>query len=435
VSYTKYPSQIDSQQELPVATDNVTPVKAEVVNRLRDAVLAIETELGIDPSREFGSVRARLDHIQANSGDGGMGSQGPQGPQGPAGQPAYTTVTADFIQPIVAGLVTIEVGSSSWLVAGLPIAIDAVGVYLISDIPDSTHITIQASNAIVIPPGNTVTSGQLLVTIGFPGSNGSNGAPGSPGGNAYTAATSGFVQPFVGIGVSVDVVDSSWMVSGQIVYHSIGGYYQVMSVNSPTNVTIDNLDYPGNITIGSPVSFAGKIIPSGIRGPTGPTGDTGATGATGATGDTGATGATGPTGPTGDTGFIASTVIPYYGISGLQQTAETTYVELGAIVLDPSALDSSPNGLTRTFKFVAILEVTAGGQTATLELYNNTDGASVTTLTSTSTVAEIKTSATLSVPTSLPNSQKLYGIRLKRTGGSSSDMVTCKLARIDVIYA
>ena len=70
--FSKYPNQIDSSTELPVTTDNVTPVKAEVVNRLRDAILAIESELGIDPSREYGTVRARLDAMQSGTGGGAI---------------------------------------------------------------------------------------------------------------------------------------------------------------------------------------------------------------------------------------------------------------------------------------------------------------------------------------------------------------------------
>lgn len=62
--YSKYPYQIDSSVELPITIDLVTPVKAEVVNRLRDATINIEKELGIDPSREWGTVRARLDNME-----------------------------------------------------------------------------------------------------------------------------------------------------------------------------------------------------------------------------------------------------------------------------------------------------------------------------------------------------------------------------------
>lgn len=63
--YTKYPNQIDTTAELPKVTDLVTPVKAEVVNRLRDAVLAVENELGIQPSGTFSTVRARFDHLDS----------------------------------------------------------------------------------------------------------------------------------------------------------------------------------------------------------------------------------------------------------------------------------------------------------------------------------------------------------------------------------
>lgn len=70
-AYSKYPGQLDDSSSLPASTDNVTPVKAEVVNRLRDAILAIEAELGIDPSREYGTVRARLDAMDGGGGGGG----------------------------------------------------------------------------------------------------------------------------------------------------------------------------------------------------------------------------------------------------------------------------------------------------------------------------------------------------------------------------
>jgi hypothetical protein len=40
-------------------------VNAAGYNRLRDAILSIEAELGLDPSREFGTVRARLDDLRA----------------------------------------------------------------------------------------------------------------------------------------------------------------------------------------------------------------------------------------------------------------------------------------------------------------------------------------------------------------------------------
>lgn len=61
---TKYPAQIDTSVTLPSAVDNFTPVAGATVNRLRDAVLAIEAELGVKPSGVYGTVRGRLDTIE-----------------------------------------------------------------------------------------------------------------------------------------------------------------------------------------------------------------------------------------------------------------------------------------------------------------------------------------------------------------------------------
>lgn len=62
--FSNYPNQIDTTIELPKATDNVTAFKAELFNRLRSAVIAIEKQLGIQPSSTFSTVRARLDALE-----------------------------------------------------------------------------------------------------------------------------------------------------------------------------------------------------------------------------------------------------------------------------------------------------------------------------------------------------------------------------------
>jgi hypothetical protein len=82
--YTKYPNQIDTTSELPISTDLVTPVKAEVPNRLRDAIVAMQNEMGIQPSGTESTIRARLDNMDnriilieqavAQGGGGGGGS-------------------------------------------------------------------------------------------------------------------------------------------------------------------------------------------------------------------------------------------------------------------------------------------------------------------------------------------------------------------------
>lgn len=63
MAFSKYPESLDDSSTLPVSVDNVTPVNAEVVNRLRSSVISTQTELGTVPSGNFETVKARLDNI------------------------------------------------------------------------------------------------------------------------------------------------------------------------------------------------------------------------------------------------------------------------------------------------------------------------------------------------------------------------------------
>src|SRR5687768_11448349 len=60
---TIYPTGIDGNSQLPLLIDGVSPIRADDVNNIRDAVIAVETELGIDPSSTFGTVKDRLDSL------------------------------------------------------------------------------------------------------------------------------------------------------------------------------------------------------------------------------------------------------------------------------------------------------------------------------------------------------------------------------------
>lgn len=65
----KYPAQIDNTQSLPTAVDNLTPVQGSIFNKLRDAVLAVESELGVKPSSSYTTVRSRLDTLESIVGN------------------------------------------------------------------------------------------------------------------------------------------------------------------------------------------------------------------------------------------------------------------------------------------------------------------------------------------------------------------------------
>lgn len=69
-TYTRYPCDQDDPRPndtrgLPVIVDLQTPVKAEVINRHRESILAIEGELGIQPSGTYTTVRSRLDEMES----------------------------------------------------------------------------------------------------------------------------------------------------------------------------------------------------------------------------------------------------------------------------------------------------------------------------------------------------------------------------------
>lgn len=61
---TTYPAQLDTSISLPIVIDNSTPVKGDTVNKLRNAIVAIEKELGVKPSGPYSTIRSRLDTIE-----------------------------------------------------------------------------------------------------------------------------------------------------------------------------------------------------------------------------------------------------------------------------------------------------------------------------------------------------------------------------------
>ena len=76
---TKYPNQIDTNTEIPLSTDLVTQVKSLVPNTLRGAIIAVEAELGLQPSGTYATVRARLDDLDTKLHNLETGSGGGNG--------------------------------------------------------------------------------------------------------------------------------------------------------------------------------------------------------------------------------------------------------------------------------------------------------------------------------------------------------------------
>lgn len=145
-------------------------------------------------------------------------------------------------------------------------------------------------------------------------------------------------------------------------------------------------------------------------------------GSTGAAGPVGPTGAIGPTGPGGPP------AIPVVaGIAGRQQTVETLGdgETLGGFVFDKASVLTTP----AVYRFHGLIGVAVGGQTASLQLFDFTNGVVRETLTSTSTTPEHKESAS---GLTLAAGETVYLVRLKRTGGSASDPVFSYNAYLEV---
>lgn len=89
---------------------------------------------------------------------------------------------------------------------------------------------------------------------------------GAPGDNAFTQLTAPFVQPPVGNTVTVDVAASGWAAIGQNLFIRGGGYYELISKPSATQLTIENLGYADNAPPTTVVTTASRVSPSGPKG-------------------------------------------------------------------------------------------------------------------------------------------------------------------------
>lgn len=63
-----YPDVIENEVQLPRVYDGITKISANTINRLRDAILRIEEELGVNPSGSYPTVSERLDALQSSVG-------------------------------------------------------------------------------------------------------------------------------------------------------------------------------------------------------------------------------------------------------------------------------------------------------------------------------------------------------------------------------
>lgn len=133
------------------------------------------------------------------------GPQGPVGLQGPAGVNgvgtpgtngtnglnAFTTTSTGFNQPAEGATINIVIGNSQWIASGQILHVTGGGDYLVTAIPDASHVTLQnlgntAAGLYLgnVAPGVLVPAGSKVSASGLQGPTGSAGAPGTPASTA-----------------------------------------------------------------------------------------------------------------------------------------------------------------------------------------------------------------------------------------------------------
>lgn len=115
----------------------------------------------------------------------------------------------------------------------------------------------------------------IYATPGPRGVAGTAATAGADGVNAFTITTSQFVMPIAAATVTVAVENSQWISVGQIVFIEQGGWFEVAAVPTDTSVTLENLDYDGNVAPATVVALGKRLSPSG---PAGSAGEDGASG-------------------------------------------------------------------------------------------------------------------------------------------------------------
>jgi hypothetical protein len=449
----KYPASIDTSLELPTVIDNVTPINGALLNNMRDAILALENELGIKPSGIYTNVRTRIAATEVAVGNlqiislakdlGGtlalpliIGLQGT-----PVSSTIPTTNQALVFNGIRWAPATLASGSFAFTASGdlsgtelIQTVIGLQGRALTSTAPSDGYTIVWDAGGSTWKPG---------AIIGF-----------TAGGDLSGTSTSQTVIRLQNIPVNATVPTDGQLLT----YDLVDGYWH--PADAPISFTAggDLTGTASNQTVakikGTTITTAGGSLPVGavLRTTAAGTADWGAVNLADADAVTGSLPITNFA--AGIDGYILSTVagVPTWThqlparyeltlASGLFSTTSSTFTRSGGRQIDMSVFPATIGALTRSVIFSADIDITTGATTVEVQLYDITHSVAVTStdLTSSSTTNTRVVSSALTVGSSAGNIRSdvatQYELQFKMNGGGGSDAVFLTNSRLVITYA
>jgi microcystin-dependent protein len=247
---------------------------------------------------------------------GALGSPGPQGAPGTAFN--TTVIAPGFTTPAVNATVPMPLSTTVGLSPGVNLSIAGAGYYTVISVDTSTQVTASnlgtSGNA---APGTVINAGAAVAAVGPEGPNGPagptgvagpagptgpaggpgptgptgtqgptgptgpQGPQGAPGSAFSTTTTAAFTVPAAAANVPVQMTTTTGLAPGVGLYINSAGYYQVISVDSGVQCTLENLGLAGNAAPGANIATGQQVLGVGPQGPVGPTGPTGPIGTQG----------------------------------------------------------------------------------------------------------------------------------------------------------
>lgn len=168
----------------------------------------------------------------------------------------YTTTSAEYTQPAINSLVSIQVVDSSFLGVGNYILIENSGIYRVENVINSSSVSVRNLGYIEnVAPGSVVINGKKITITGR------NGVDG------YTNTTANFILPMVGEEVEITVDNRSIFAIHSVVVIDGIDYFRINDIGVNANSLIcERLGYFNDVADGATVISGSKIVTGGIKG-------------------------------------------------------------------------------------------------------------------------------------------------------------------------